>query len=866
MTVNSSRIVGIDHGTSNSAIAVMEPSGPRIVKADGVSEVMPSVVYFSRFKRMLVGIPAYHALKTNPASEGQGHTGYKPDIGQDAHYEFAAAGKVMSAPELGAEVLREMLQACERETGVLPRAAVVTIPAKFDQAACEGTREAARMAGLEFSPLLQEPIAAALSYGFDTSDERAQWMVFDLGGGTLDVTLVIVREGNLAVPSGGHAGDSHLGGRLFDRALTDHVIGRLEQEYALSGFRVDNPRYAVARGRLMLAVEEAKIRMSRSPSAVVEVDGTLCEDDNGQPVEVHVPVEREEYERLIAPDVERAVLSCKNLLAMNGLTSADVDRLVLIGGPTKTPYIQRVLEERLGIQPDASIDPMTAVVRGAAIYSSTVDLPAEFEDDVTDPRAGGGVSLTLRYERHSQMPSYPLMGLISAPGDDFSGMTVEIRRGDGAWSSGQVPVDEGGMFEVELMLTDTGKPELSVFETTVRDASGQTVARAEEPEIWYPFTDMGNVVKVANSLLVGVQGNLTQCLIKAGEDLKAEGRGEFETVRALRQGSPDDLLRIPILEATTHLLGGEDPSADCHAHVGTLTIEGSDSRVTCDLPPGTALELTLEQNRSRQITAEAYVPLLGVSFEGNFQPEAYGIEVDAIEERFKGAKSRLETIRELHGRQPNAGIQEAFDTLDRVAVIDGIEREIEGARQGEAGAKSRSYRRTLELVGAVNEMWRMQARPRIDDMVGRLRDAASGDDLTELNQVTDDLNTTQQRPGATSAEDLGDIEGRLHTLDNRVRLEPVVDLFIDIFAFPDRFRGTSEQIAAYKTAEKLAGEIAEGGSIDKATPDQIRRADEAHKDLMRLWPELPDWRRTELDKRGKSGIGNADLGDIRARG
>ncbi len=866
MSAKSARIVGIDHGTSNSAIALMEPSGPRIVKVDGVSEVMPSVVYFSKYKRMLVGMPAYHALKTNPPSEGQGHTGYKPDIGQDAHYEFAAADKVMSAPDLGAEVIKEMLQSCERETGVLPRAAVVTIPAKFDQAACEGTREAARSAGLEFSPLLQEPIAAALAYGFDTSDERAQWMVFDLGGGTLDVTLVIVREGNMAVPSGGHAGDSHLGGRLFDRALLDHVVGQLEQEYALSGLRVDNPERAVARGRLMLAVEEAKIRMSRSPSAIVEVDGVLCKDDDGRPVEVHVPVERDAYERLIAPDVERAVLACKNLLATNGLTSRDIDRLVLIGGPTKTPYIQRILEDRLGIKPDASIDPMTAVVRGAAIYSSTVELPPEFEDDATDPRAGGDVSLTLRYERHSRMPSYPLMGLVSAPGEDYSGMTVEIRRTDGGWSSGQVPIDDGGMFDVELMLVDTGRPELSVFETTVRDASGQAVARSEEPEIWFPFTDMGNVVKVANALLVAVQGNQTKRLIAAGADLPAEGRGEFETVKGLRQGSSDDLLRIPILEATTHLLGGEDPRADCHAHVGTLTIEGSDSRVTCDLPPGTALELTIDQDNSRQITAEAYVPLLGVAFEGSFQSEAYGIEVDAIEERFKEARTRLEKIRDLHGRFGDPQVQDAFDTLDRVAVLDGIEREIEGARQGEPGAKSRAYRRTLELVGAVNEMWRLQTRPRIDDMVDRIRGAASGDDLTELNGVAGELEGIQQGPTAAPPEALDDIEDRLHTLDNRVRLEPVVDLFIDIFAFPDTFRGTSEQIAAFKSAEKLAGEIAESGSIDKATPDQIRRADEAHKELMRLWPDLPDWRRTELDKRGKSGIGVGDLGDIRARG
>src|SRR5262245_5410095 len=202
--------VGIDHGTSNSAVAFIEDDKPVIIKPDGNGLVMPSAVYIDKRGRTLIGATAVQAMMTTGAAEGNGHTGYKLRIGQDDRYEFGAARKVMTAPELGAIVIGKLLQEYRTATNIDPKACVITVPANFEQSAIEGTRQAARKAGLVYCPFLQEPIAAALAYGFNVSQSRAQWLVFDLGGGTLDVSIVIVRNGEMVVPTEGHAGDTRL--------------------------------------------------------------------------------------------------------------------------------------------------------------------------------------------------------------------------------------------------------------------------------------------------------------------------------------------------------------------------------------------------------------------------------------------------------------------------------------------------------------------------------------------------------------------------------------------------------------------------------------------------------------------------------
>jgi molecular chaperone DnaK len=702
----------IDHGVNHSAIAIMESDGPRVIKPDGIEPRMPSAVYINKHGRMLVGRPAYEAMLIEKQGEGTGHTRYMIRIGEDYRYTFDEAKIVKTAPELGGIVMRELLKAAYEETGQEIKACVITIPAKFEQSACEGTRKAASEAGLLYSPLLQEPIAAAFAYDFIAKAERSQWIIFDLGSGTLDVSLVVKRNGQMIVPEDGHAGDNRLGSGKFDRELMDYVLAELKKKYSLNGFSENNPEYRSAWGKLMLAIEAAKITLSSKKEAIVELDGTLCKDSRGAPVRVAVPITRILYEKIIAPDVGRAVHICQTLINSNRLTPKDIDGLILLGSTTRTPYIQNVLSDRLNIPLLKDIDPMTAVVQGAAIYASTVEIPEEIRIMISLLDAPSSkVNVKLEYECKSNLLNCNIVGKIEWVDQNESECIVEIERKDGGWSSGQIPVDDNGIFTAELMLIDQKEPHLSKFKTTVFNKEWKPLKTVDEPEIWYPLPEGPG--KVAHSIRIPVKGNQTAVLIKKGADLPARGRGISFTTKALRKGNKEDNLCIPVLESVTHLLGAEDEHADCNVHVGSIVIKGNNERVTRDLPSGSEIDLTIEMNEAREISLIAYIPFLDEEFEATFVPEPYGITGEDIEKRFKKEKSRLEKIKKLHAESPVKIAAQSLDVIEKMEAVKTIEKELALVHEGEKEACYRAWTRVLELSGAINKIQEDQFRAQV---------------------------------------------------------------------------------------------------------------------------------------------------------
>lgn len=850
--------IGIDHGTTNSAIAIMEKDGPYVIKPDGFSEVMPSVVYMNRRGRAIVGTSAYNAMLESHPEDGDGHTGYKPDIGQGGMYEFRAASAVKSAPELGSMVIGALLKAHQGEFGRMPEAAVITVPAKFEQSACEATREAARLAGLKYTAQLQEPIAAALVSGFSCKDERAQWMIFDLGGGTLDVSLVVVRKGQMSVPEKAHAGEVDLGGRLFDRAIYDHVIQQLRRQYSLKSFGEGNRKYKPAWGRLMLAIEQAKIGLSSRDEARVEVD-SLCEDERGEPVNVGVPITRKQYEGMIAANVLKTVHICKMLLDRNRLTANDIQRLILVGGPTKTPYVQEVLRSRLRIPFSFDVDPMTAVAQGAAIYASAHEIPDEYRSLIALPEKAqqGAVGIQLQYERASKVPVCEVMGVVEGADKFPGGVTVQIDRKDRRWTSGPLPVDEGGIFSAEVVLDDKEESVLWEFQTTAFDAQGRALASVDEPQIRYPWMDTNGAMKVANSILVQLHGNAVEKLIGEGAHLPARGRSTFQTTKPLHRGGKEDVLQIPLLEAVTHLLGGEDEHADCHLRIGALRILGSDERVHRDVPAGADVDVTVRFDESRNLRVVAYVTLLDEEFEATFESGTFGMKPEDIEERFGQVKELLGSAEELQKAKPDADVGRDLDALKELKTVAGIEHEIRHAREGGQDALSRACRRTLELAGAVNSIRAKQQAARIEHNIERLKRAASGASADTVAKAERDF-AAAGRSG--DAAQLNRVEENLANLDVHLRLRPLIELFLDCSAFPPTFRGTPEQLQAYREGEKLVLGIVEGGGkLEDATADQIALAQRYHDRLMQLWPELPKWRQQDAEARLAKGLGDSDV-------
>jgi molecular chaperone DnaK len=300
--------VGIDLGTSNSTAAVFDGKDLTVVRNGQGSVLTPSVVRIDARGNVLVGARARRFLDADPANT---RSEFKRLMGTAHKLEFPASGAVRRPEELAAEVLKSLRQDVADQLGVAPQRAVISVPALFELHQTAATSEAARLAGFERIELIQEPVASAIAAGWTHESGNGPWLVYDLGGGTFDVSLLETQEGMLRVV--GHDGDNFLGGRDFDRAVVDLVLAKL----ASDGIVIDraNPQHAVALRRLRVTAEEAKIELTRAAEAPVFLAGL---DVAGQSVDVDVVVARAGYEALIAPIIDRSLDICTRLLATHG--------------------------------------------------------------------------------------------------------------------------------------------------------------------------------------------------------------------------------------------------------------------------------------------------------------------------------------------------------------------------------------------------------------------------------------------------------------------------------------------------------------------------------------------------------------------
>lgn len=836
--------IGIDHGSTNSAIAVMEANGEvAVIPPDGSGDVLPSVVYYTADGRPLIGRPARSAM-VGGAQRGNGHTGYKRNIGQNLTYEYPAAQITRTGVELGALVLSELLKQYRETRQEDPLAAVITVPAEFSPADCKATQEAAAAAGLRYAPLLQEPIAAAWCYGFSVEDKRANWLIFDLGGGTLDVSLVVVRDGRMAVPEEGHLGDNHLGGRDFDGLILDHVLKELRrQTYQLADFSEGSLHYRHAWDKLMMACEEAKIRLSSRESTTVRMDEPLCTDDAGTEVTVDVPLTRADYEAMISQPIRRSLHICDLLLRNNNMAPADVTRLVLVGGPTKTPFIQAALANHFGQDAAHTVDPMTVVAMGAAVFAATQEVPREIWRELAPPAAAAAdrVQLELQYEGASEVPNAAVMGRVT--GDYAEGLAIEITRDDGLWTSGRVPLLPNGKFRATVALLAADRPTYSTFRTRVLDAAARELTVLDEPRIWHPFPGGGGVAaRVANSLRVGRVNNQTGTLIRRGSELPARGNDRFRSAKALRRGNRDDALRIPVLEAVTSLAGGEDEHADCHVMVGTLVIRACDDRVTIDLPEETEIDVEVFQDESRLITARAYIPLLDEEFEVTCEASAYDIDAARARDRYVNVRDRLEAAQGLQRRQPLNEVGELLAPIHEQQSLAEAERSLTNAESGSADSLVTAYRRLLELAGTLNLVEEAQYRVRLQDRIRDLRTGAGGSDPAVLDGLAHDCAELDPR---RDRDELERVEAEIDRFEFRMRSQAVIELFLDVYAIAkaEGEGGTPDGLVAFLAAGAHI-EVCSNWRNDHSswTQEQCAEAKRLHDDLWRTWARLPGWR------------------------
>ena len=418
------KIIGIDLGTSNSAAAVLSGGKPTIIpSAEGNTlggKAFPSVVAFTKDGQRLVGEPARRQAISNP---DRTITAIKRKMGTS--YKVTIDGKDYSPQEISAMILRKIKDDASAYLGEEVTDAIITVPAYFNDNQRQATKDAGRIAGLNVRRLINEPTAAAVAYGLDKKDAHLRIAVLDLGGGTFDVTIMEMDNQVFEVIS--TSGDTQLGGTDMDRILTEYVVNEFKNQEG-----VDLTKDSMAMQRVREAVEQAKIELSTS--ITTDLNLPYITATNEGPKHLNMTLTRAKLEQLIDPVLKRLETPISKALQDAGLSRGDVDKVILVGGPTRMPSVQQKFEEFLGKPPERSIDPMECVALGAAIQGGV--LTGEVEDllllDVTPLSLGvetlGGV-FTKLIERNTTIPTKKTE-VFSTAADNQPAVEIHVLQGE----------------------------------------------------------------------------------------------------------------------------------------------------------------------------------------------------------------------------------------------------------------------------------------------------------------------------------------------------------------------------------------------------------------------------------------------------
>lgn len=474
------KIIGIDLGTTNSCVSVMEGNEPVVIQNAEGGRTTPSVVAFSKDGERLVGAPAKRQAITNPDktvasvkrfmgrmfNEVKGETeqvAYKVVKGDDGTARVEIDDRKYAPQEISAMVLQKMKQTAEEYLGEKVTEAVITVPAYFNDAQRKATQEAGKIAGLEVKRIINEPTAAALAYGLDKKDVDQTIAVYDLGGGTFDISILELGDGVFEVKSTN--GDTHLGGDDFDQ----RIINFLADEFK-SSEGVDLRNDAMAMQRLKDAAEKAKIELSSSQKTNINLPFITATQDG--PKHLNIDLSRSKFEQLVDDLVKRSITPCEKALKDAGMSKSEIDQVILVGGSTRIPRIVEAVKEFFGKDPSKGVNPDEVVAVGAAIQGGV--LSGDVEDvvllDVTPLTLGietlGGV-MTPLIEANSTIPTSKSQ-TFSTAADNQSSVEIHVLQGERAQAANNRTL---GRFHLDgIPPAPRGMPQIEV--TFDLDANG----------------------------------------------------------------------------------------------------------------------------------------------------------------------------------------------------------------------------------------------------------------------------------------------------------------------------------------------------------------------------------------------------------
>ena len=668
--------VGIDLGTTNSAIAVQRGAATTVLRDAEGRALLPSVVHLGPGGEISVGAAAIARLADDPENV-QGE--FKRLMGTDERLRFPGPALARTPEELSAEILRTLAAHAADVLSDGPlRGAVITVPAMFQVPQSQATARAAEIAGIEHAPLLQEPIAAAIAHAGVAAASSGYWLVYDLGGGTFDVSIVRARRGRLQIVD--HDGDNHLGGKDLDRDLVREAATAVRAAGRLGAFSRRNVELSGAFALLRAEAERVRIALSTETSATFHVPN-LARDAGGEPVDVRFDVTRDELETLIAPLVRRSVRLCERILARNRVGGKELSGLVLVGGPTRTPLVERLLRETLSVELGEQSDPMTLVARGAALFASTQELPRAL-------RRSSAAGVVRIEPKHPSMttdlePLYAATLIDADSGDSDPDLRLQVIGIEGDFDSTPLPAVAPGTFVVPLRL----QPQrLNHFE--VRLSRGERPVAVEPARFNILHGRSLDAPPLPQSVGVMCADNTVMWYLRKGTPLPARSTVTHATTIPLARGSTGEALNVPVVQ-------GESEAADRNDVIGVLHIHAE--AIGRDLPAGAKVEVTILVDEFSHTSVRAYVPNLGQWFEDVARFEMAAQDGEDVARALDDQRDRL---KELEDAANGLDAESSGEIDERIRRIETLLDDGDRDALDSAGSMVRGVMKELDEVSS----------------------------------------------------------------------------------------------------------------------------------------------------------------------
>jgi molecular chaperone DnaK len=687
--------VGIDLGTTNSAICSYDGSETRIWKSPEQNDVTPSAIYIDRRGNKYVGKRAYDSAPHSPDNAAML---FKRIMGTSTPVQLSAVNLTKTPEECSAEVLKVLFGYLPEEIRDDPdTGTVITVPAAFNQMQKDATMQAASMAGLGNVALMQEPVAAVMSV-MRTRNTDGMFLIYDLGGGTLDIAIAESLGGRVNLLA--HGGIAMCGGRDFDRVLVDNVVRPwLMENFDLPEDFSVNPSFKSLIRLATWATERAKVELSAREDSIISLSETesRVRDLNGNDIYLDIFLQRDVYDKLIAERVNESIEAVRETLNEAGLSPHDLERIVFVGGPTHYKPLRDRVSFELGIPANTDVNPMTAVAEGASLFAESIDWNSQNRSRKNTRgqiSSGGGLKLSFNYI--ARTPDVKAKVAVQLEGQSASGSEFQLDSADTGWTSGRLPLKHGTTIDVTL--TKAGENTFKVF---VFDSVGGSISLEEDRIIITRTAATVDAIPASHSVGIEVLEKIggrpvLDYLVRSGDSLPKKGKKVFKSAESLKAGAAGSL-NLKLWEGAI-----ETPVTD-NRSIGVLKISGSDFDDGV-IPAGADLECEYEILDSGNIILEVSVPCIGGTFHSgkNFYSRQEG-QLDyttAATMVIEEGERTLNRIDEVNGAVNDPKLEQARQKLESAVSLNPEEAETEKSQ--EAMEKVLEARRILAQVRKEN--------------------------------------------------------------------------------------------------------------------------------------------------------------------